>query len=299
MVRRLALLVALAATAVLVPATPVVGDPFPDRIELPDDFRPEGIDIRGSTFYVGSIPTGAVYAGDLRTGDGDVLVPGREGRAAIGVDEAGGQLWVAGGPTGMAFVYDAETGADVDSFQLAATTPTFVNDVVVTGDTAYLTDSQQPVVYRVQDGVVTALGLGGDYEHQVGAFNLNGIDATPDGSTLLAVQSATGKLFLIDPSSGAATLVDLGGATLTNADGILLLGRTLYVVQNRLDQIAVVELVHDLLSGAVVRTISDTENFDVPTTIARHGNRLYAANARFRPAGEQPPTDYWVSSVAR
>ena len=52
--------------------------------------------------------------------------------------------------------------------------------------------------------------------------------------TLLAVQSATGKLFTIDPKTGATKLIDLGGATLPNGDGILLHGRTLYVVQNQL-----------------------------------------------------------------
>ena len=46
----------------------------------------------------------------------------------------------------------------------------------------------------------------------------------------------------LDPATGEATEVDLGGASLTNGDGILLDGRTLYVVRNRLNQIAVVEL---------------------------------------------------------
>ena len=36
--------------------------------------------------------------------------------------------------------------------------------------------------------------------------------------------------------------VDLGGATLANGDGLLLAGRVLFVVQNRLNQIAVVQL---------------------------------------------------------
>ena len=50
-------------------------------------------------------------------------------------------------------------------------------------------------------------------------------------------------------------------------DGLLLRGRTLYVVRNNLNQIAVVELAPDLSGGEVVGTITNP-NFDVPTTIA-------------------------------
>jgi hypothetical protein len=94
---------------------------FPDVIPLPNGFRPEGIAVgTGSTFYVGSIPTGAVYRGDLRTGEGEVLVPAQSGRAAIGLkyDERTGLLFVAGGPTGFAFVYDGETGESIAAIQL-------------------------------------------------------------------------------------------------------------------------------------------------------------------------------------
>ena len=67
---------------------------------------------------------------------------------------------------------------------------------------------------------------------------------------------------------------------MTQGDGILLHGRTLYVVRNRLNQIAVIRLSPDLSSGTVVDVITSAA-FDVPTTIARFGNALYAVNARF------------------
>lgn len=64
----------------------MVAKPFPEVIPLLDSFRPEGIVIGlGTTFYVGSIPTGAIYSGDLRTGEGSLLVQPMEGRAAIGL----------------------------------------------------------------------------------------------------------------------------------------------------------------------------------------------------------------------
>ena len=49
--------------------------PFPAVIQLPIGFQPEGIEIgRGTTFYVGSVATGAIFRGDLRTGAGGVFV---------------------------------------------------------------------------------------------------------------------------------------------------------------------------------------------------------------------------------
>ena len=301
MLRRPALPLALILAVTLTVAAPhAVATPevFPDQIALPNGFQPEGIAVgRGTTFYVGSIPTGAVYAGDLRTGEGDVLVPGAPGRAAIGVEEAGGILWVAGGPTGMAFLYDAATGDDIAQLTLT-TAPTFVNDVVVTREAAYFTDSVKPFVYRVDRDTleVTALPLTGDLVYIAG-FNVNGIDATPNGATLVLVQSNTGKLFTADPVTGVTSEIDLGGESVPMGDGILLAGKTLYVVQNRANLIATVALSPDLSSGEVVSRTGNA-GFQVPTTIARFGHRLYAVNARFG-TPPTPATPYSVVGLTR
>ena len=129
--RRMLLLAATVAV-VAVPAA-FAKAAFPETIALPNGWQPEGIAIgNGTTFYVGSIPTGAIYRGDLRTGRGAPLVQGATGRAAIGVDFDHGRLFVAGGSTGKGFVYDARTGTLVRELQLATGGgPTFVNDVVV------------------------------------------------------------------------------------------------------------------------------------------------------------------------
>ena len=82
----------------------------------------------------------------------------------------------------------------------------------------------------------------------------------------MSVQTNTGRLWRINPQSGAATAVDLGGATVTNGDGLLLVGRTLYVVRNRDNLIAVVRPCRPTSpAGAITRTIR-SRNFDVPTT---------------------------------
>ncbi len=298
--RRTFLLFAIAA-ALAVPAALAKGS-FPETIALPDGFQPEGIAIGpGATFYVGSIPSGAVYAGNLRTGVGKIRVPGAPGRAATGLEVDRGRLWVSGASTGKAFVYDARTGALIRGYRLAAgPTPTFVNDVVVTARAAYFTDSFRPVIYRVAlsksgaPGAASTIALRGDYRHLDG-FNLNGIDATPDGKTLLVVQSPNGKLFSVSPKTGVTRSIDLGGVALTNGDGILLAGKTLYVVQNRDNRIAVVKLAEKLARGAVGRPITDPD-FDVPTTIARLGTSLYAVNARFGTASG-PDAEYDVVRV--
>ncbi len=264
--------------------------PPPETIALPNGWRPEGIAAgRGSTFYVGSIPTGAIYKGDVRTGEGAVLVQPQTGRAAIGVafDARGNRLFVAGGGTGKAFVYDAETGELLAEYVLTTTTPRFVNDVVVTRDAVWLTDSNNAQLYQLPlkrgelpaQADVKTVALP-DITYTTGN-NLNGIEAVLGGGKwLVAVQSNVGKLWLIDATSGKSTAIDLGGETVVNGDGLLLKGRTLYVMQNRDNKIAVIRLSSDFKRGTVVDVVTDPD-FDVPSTIDMIGGRIYAVNARF------------------
>lgn len=281
--------------------------PFPDVIPLPNGFRPEGIASgNGTTFYVGSISTGAVYQGDILTGQGSILIPAHEGRSAIGMkyDPRTGYLFVAGGATGYAYVYDTATGETIAAIQLT-TLPSFINDVTITQDAAYFTNSSQPFLYRVQlepNGQLSstttaeAISLSGDYQFTPGALNANGIAATPDGNTLIIVNTVDGALYRVDPLTGVATRIDLGGANVINGDGILLQGKTLYVVQNFLNQIAVIRLNSDLSAGTVETTITSS-SFRIPTTIARFGNALYAVNARFD-VPPTPATEYEVVRVS-
>jgi len=301
MTRLILLLTAIAAVAATTAAAG--GSAFPQRIELPDGFEPEGIAIAGGQFYVGSIPTGAVYRGSLRTGNGSLLVQ-PQGRSAIGLKVDRGRLFVAGGMTGMAFVYDARSGSNVTTYQLSDG-GSFINDVVVTKRAAWFTDSLKPVLYRVPLGpngrpgaqsAVQAVSLGGNYAHGAG-FNVNGIDATPNGKTLLIVQSNTGKLFTVTPDGVAKTIALAGGESVPMGDGILLDSKTLYVVQNRLELVAKIALTPKLDSGRVVTRIGNPD-FDVPTTIAEHGKRLYAVNARFGPPPPSTP-DYWVTQLRK
>jgi len=294
--RRLLVLLVLGALMAL-PATAGAAA-FPDTIPLPAGWQPEGIASgRGGSLYVGSIPTGAVWKGDARTGRGDVLVPGQAGRSAIGLKvDRRDRLFVAGGATGRAFVYDARSGADLAAYQLAAPgAATFVNDVAVTSHAAWFTDSAAAQLYALPlgrhgrlpgQGRVRTLPLTGDFRLQPGN-NLNGIVAADGGRALVSVQTNTGRLFRIDPRTGVTRAIDLGEDRLVNGDGLLLAGRVLFVVQNRDNKIAVVVLSRSLDRGRVVATLTDPD-FDVPTTIAFQAGHLYAVNARFGTTDPQP-----------
>jgi streptogramin lyase len=281
------------------------GGAVEDLIALPDGFQPEGIAIgpRG-TAYLGSLADGDIYAGDLRTGDGAVISQGT-GTPSIGLKiDQFGRLFVSGGPSGTARVIDSATGDILATYQLTAG-PAFINDVVLTRDGAWFTNSQSAELYLLPigpsgelpdpDDIVT-LPLTGEWVQQPG-FNANGIAETTDKKALLVIQTSTATLFRVDPDFGEATIVDLGGASLPFGDGLLVVGNTLYVVQNRLDQVAVIRLDAAGTTGSLVETLT-SENFDVPTTVAAYGSSLFLPNARFG-TPPSPTTEYDVVRIDR
>jgi outer membrane protein assembly factor BamB len=302
--RRFTLVAGLTAVLGFVLAAPLsAGSSFPEVIPLPKGFQPEGIATKGTTFYVGALQNGAIFRGDVRTGTGSVLVPARSGRMATGMKvDRRNRLFVAGASTGQAYVYDARTGADLAFYQLTAS-PSFINDVIVTKSAAFFTDSFTSVLYRIPIGRNGQLGATAQPLPLIGVvsvpgqFNVNGIDATPDGETLVIVQSNTGKLFTVDPDTGVAREINLGGQNVVNGDGLLLDGRTLYVVENFDNRVAVVQLDRRLTRGTIV-TFLTHPSLDIPTTVADVGRRLYIPNARFTTPAT-PATDYWVTQLRK
>ena len=289
-------LLSLVLAAVL--AAPASARPYPETIPLPPGWQPEGIATGfGNQFFSGSRATGSIFRGDLKTGKGKVLVQ-RTGGAATGLKvDRHNRLFVSGAATGTARVYNAASGKLLRKYQLT-TDRTFINDVALTRNAAYFTDSVNRRLYVVKHNKVKTLPLTGDlkYDTDPTTFELNGIVAAGHGK-LIAVQSRLGKLFLIDEHSGRTREIDLGGATTPNGDGLLLDGRTLYVVQNRDNKIAVIHLKHGLRRGEIKRYLTD-DDFDVPTTIAEKGGFLWAVNARFTTPAT-PTTPYDVVRVSR
>ncbi len=277
---------------------------FPEQIFIPTGFFPEGIvKGNGSEFFVGSSVAGAIYKGDLRTGEGSIIVPQQAGRYAVGLDydKRTDYLFVAGLQE-FSYVYNATTGANIASIELNTLQfpNTLINDCVVTKSAVYFTDTYQHLFYRVpllNNGRlpnpidVETIPLSGDLEDiETGS---NGIVATPDGKKLIIGNSDEGHIYLVNPSTGDAQEIDLRGILLPANDGLVLQGKTLYLVQPDYNQISVVELSSDYKSGEVVRVIVHPE-FKSPTTATLFGSRLYAVNARFDEAlpplfQEDPP----------
>ena len=301
----------LSAAMIPLLVAPAMATARPSSIPLPDDFQPEGIAVgEDSTFYVGSLRDGDIYRGDLRSGKGKRFVD-VDNRVAVGmrVDKARDWLVVAGGPTGRAWVYDTQDGTTAARLRLGPRDATFSNDVAITQDALYFTDTFAARIYKVPiraDGsfgptkTITVTGPAAE----TGGFGLNGIDST-HRPRLLVTHTDLGILALVNPSTGVSRRVRLSGPALVpeTLDGLQLEGRTAWVVQNFDNSLARVRLSPDLKRGRVVEVIR-SELFRVPTTVARDGKRLALVNGRFDLGfpppfgpGAPPGTDFDVVQI--
>jgi sugar lactone lactonase YvrE len=293
---------ALTAATGTAPARAATPRPsWPTEFPLPDGWLPEGITIGAKPYaYLGSRAHGGILRTDLRTGASRILHPGAPGTASIGLKlDRDGLLYVAGGGGGTARIVDAHTGDLVHTYQLTSPTGQFVNDVILHEDRAWFTDSRAPVLYGVPRhgvGKVRELPLTGAWEQLPDVINANGIVATPDGRDLIVVKSTPGTLYRVSLKTGKAVEIALSGQdTVVNGDGLHRVGRTLYVVQNRLNKVSVWHLNATGTSATLTATITDPR-FDVPTTAARYGNRLYLVNARFT-SPQTPETTFNAVAV--
>ncbi|MEV5314335.1 MULTISPECIES: SMP-30/gluconolactonase/LRE family protein [unclassified Streptomyces] len=279
---------------------------WPTRFPLPDGFQPEGIAIGSEPYaWFGSLANGDVYRASLATGRGRVVHRGLgPDRPVVGLKiDRHGRLFLSGGAGGDLRTVDARTGEIEQVHEVGGA---FVNDVVLTPRAAWFTDSFLPRLYRLdlgRDGApqgVETVPLSGDWE-QGPDFTANGIERTPDGSALLVVNAFAGGggLMRVDPRTGSASAVDLGGALLPNGDGLLLLGRTLYVVQQWQNAIDVFRLNSSGTRGSLITRVTDPDRFRIPTTAAAWGDRIYLPNARFDIDPPAPDTDYDTVAVPR
>jgi len=281
------LMAALAMPAAAAPAEVIV---------LPGATSAEGIaNGGGTTFYAGDLFAGDIFRGDIQRGTAQLFIDAPAGRMALGMaaDREHDLLFVAGGFTGQAYVYDTLTGATVATYQFPA--GAMINDVALTNDGAWFTDSFQPKLYFVPVSEAGVLGsfltlqLTGPADEISGDFNLNGIQATPNGKTLIVSHSANGELYTVDPANGASATI--AGVSVPNVDGIVLLGRRLWAVQNSSNQVTQVQLSPNLTSGVIEEVIT-SDLFQVPSTAARFGSRLAVINAKFD-TGFPPTAETW------
>jgi len=283
---------------------------LPDQYILPGNaVFPEGVayDQRSGNVFVSSTTDGTIFRGDVTS---ETLTPflagntdGRTTAIGLAVDDRG-RLYVAGGGTGLVFVYDGATGALLAKLATGAS-PTFINDIVIAPDgSAYVTDSQSPFIYRIVSdasgnfSLERWLNFTGTAFVQLPGFNANGIEVTPNGRYLIVIQSNTGKLFRIDVATKAVTQIDVGGATFPNGDGILLQGSALYILQNA--QGLLVELRLDVANATATLVGSTSDpSFAFPTSLDFARGRLLVVNSQFnrRGPGLTPTLPFTVSVV--
>ena len=268
---------------------------------------PEGVAYDAATgdFYVGSTFDGTIYRGNVRDDGGELEV-----FLAAGMDERGGvtgmkvdaqgRLFIAGRRTGRAFVYDTASRDLIKVLETPASPNTLINDVTVTADAAYFTDSFRPVIFRAplasdRVGEMEAwLELTNTPITYQNGFNLNGIAANENGTYLLTVQFNTGELYRVNVDTQEITQVDLGGEALTTGDGLVLEGQTLYAVRENPAEIVVVTLSKDFSRGEVQQRITDP-SLKLPTTLAKAGERLLVVNSQLNT--NSPELPFTVSSL--
>jgi hypothetical protein len=143
------------------------------------------------------------------------------------------------------------------------------------------------------------LGDGFDFDPDL-FVNANGIEATPNGRWLILANTGFESLYKVDPMTGEAFKIDLGGDDVPDVDGLVLAGKTLYVVQNFTNQIGIVSLDPSLTSGVLSDEPITSDEFRVPTTAAKFGSTIYAVNARFgdfTPGEPSPDLEFTVVGV--
>ncbi|GAB3072987.1 NHL repeat-containing protein [Pedococcus soli] len=305
------LLTALAAVlGLLVAAAAPAGAARTSLVPLPDGLRPEGITAGpGDTYYVGSLADGRIVTGDLSRRTNRVLLPGAEGRQIRGLDrdDRTGLVWAAGNVGSVAHVWAVDSRTGRVASDTVVPGGVFLNDLVVTRDAVWVTDS------RVDRLTVIALGRHAQPTGAAAAFlplrgawpagdgvanNANGIRQLSDGSAVLN-NSRVGGLWRVDPRTGVTTSIPVrGGPAITGGDGLELSGRTLYNVRGTGQaEVSVVRLEQSRhgWSARYQRTLTDA-SLDVPSTAVLVGGTLWAVNARFGVAN--PDTaPYWITPL--
>ncbi len=288
---------------------------WPEAIAMPTGFEGEGIELgKGHEFFVGAnsfsslfgpFPVsglaGAIYKGNLRTGVGGLLVyPTGKSASGLSYDSRTDYLYAATGFGDLVngnteqgvTVYDASSGEVITEITFGDYIA--INDCLVTRTGVYCTDSFNPDLYKIvlekggrlpSTPVFEVIPMSG-FGMVPGGFNANGLVGDFDGKQLVIVNISSGVLYRVDTASGEASPLEIEGAEqlFWNGDGLYLDGRTLYILQNFLNKIAVVQLSGDLSGGEFIKNIpgeGESNPLRIATTIIGFGDSLYAINTNF------------------
>lgn len=307
--------VRLTVAAFLLTALAAVPGPAATARDLPNSYvvshapgvLPEGIAITpDGTMYVSSDGTGALYRGRVGRPDLEPFpARGLEDRTStLGVHtDRRGRVLSVGGAT--LTVHDRQ--GRLLATRTAPDGPLgapHLNDLAVTKDAVYVTDWANPVVLRAgigADGVLGPLEPWLDIRSAFPQFParywlLNGIVANESGTALLVASNGTEAVWRIGTADEDISRLDLGEESF-GPDGMVLRGRTLYAVLNygAPHGVYIARLDEELRTGTVTHRLTDGP-FDLPTTLARHGCRLYVVNSQLDDPPGRPP--YTVSAIA-
>jgi sugar lactone lactonase YvrE len=319
-----AIAIGSAALALAMPATTASahGGDRPSTFSLTGDpvvgtsggskFEGIGVDERTGAFYVSETTGGEIHRGQARRADTQQWLDGdgSDGRftaRGVTVDDAG-RVYVAGGPNGIdhpgapdLWVY-ARDGRLLTALRTGVANA-FLNDVAIGPDgAAYFTNSNAPQVFRLaQQRGTWSVQTWADATGTIATapmVNLNGIVVAPDGRSLVVAQSNLGKLWRFDLGSGAVSLIDIGDANVVTADGLVLRGRTLWVVRNRSH---VLTTLHLGPNAATARLVSEqpTDPGRVFTTAKLAQGRLLLVDSKFDQTVGLPPYQVVAFDVPR
>jgi hypothetical protein len=293
---------------------------WPDEIAIPTGFEAEGIELgQGNEFFLGGFSfssvfgeafgvshemsefAGAIYKGNLRTGKGTILAP-PTGKPVSGLsyDPRTDYLYAATGFGDLfngsftdqgVIVYDASSGEVVTEITFG--NGIVINDVLVTRRAVYFTDSLNPDLYKLvlkKDGrlpsnpVFEVIPMPG-FE-MVEGFNANGLVGGFGGKKLVIVNITTGVLYRVVTASGEASPIEIEGAEqlFPDGDGLYLDDRTLYIMQNFSNKVAVVQLSRNLRRGEFIKNIpgeGEINPLNIATSIIGLRKKLYAINTHF------------------
>ena len=224
------------------------------HIPLPDGFRPEGIATGPRhTAYLGSLADGDIYALDLRTGEGEVISEG-PGTPSVGLklDRTTGCSCPAAPPATPGWSTPAPakswrpTRSRPPARRRSSTTwssptrrrgsPTRSTTRCTGSRSAATATARCPTPGRRREGRPHRR-LGPEHRQQRQRHHHHAGPPGAAGRSTPATGCSTAST-----TTASATQVDLGGYVVTNGDGLLREGRTLYAVQNRLNQVAVFKL---------------------------------------------------------
>ena len=288
---------AVGATAVAAPSAMAHARPATYQLEgdapgsaNPNGSKFEGIgaDQRRGLFYVSEVTGGEIHRGSVRSSDTEEWlagdgVDGRFTARGITVDRLG-RVYIAGGPNGIdtarpdLWVY-APDGRLLAALR-APGDEVFLNDVAVGPDgAAYFTNSNDAQVFRVaNDGRGWRARLWADATDLIpreAGFNLGGIVLTGDRNAFVVAQGNVGKLWRFDTTTGEATPVDISGADLVNADGLVRQGNRLTVVRNFSRMIATLRLTADGTRARLLDQQPSSADRVLTTAKALRGRILY------------------------